>query len=382
MHEIEITRRFQQRALEDSRILSFIGAGAYHHHIPPPVSLQSNPFAVIAGRGTAASRVSELVQSLSGLNAMSATHIAGGDLISAMVKGIEIIQKTLKRGRTNRILVASTVNPFYRKAIKTRLKHQGVDLDIVRYNEDTGAVGLDHLSKIDKNSADALIVQYPNFFGVVENVDEISNWAFNQGIPLMAIVNPLALGALKASGKWGKRGAEMAIYDLQTLGLPTCLSGSIATFISIKQRLINKFSPADKSALAILKGQHVDNWMLARANAYLNYQGDIGLTRIAQQCARNLLQLESSLLEIPLLSARFSGNKFHESVIEFDRVNLAAVVSLCAREGLQIGYPLESEYPELGRCLLLNATEAHLPDDIGAMVGKLSKNIELQSRTV
>jgi len=213
---------------------------------------------------------------------------------------------------------------------------------------------------------------------VVEDVDEISNWAFSQGIPLMAIVNPLALGAVKAAGKWGKRGAEMAIYDLQTLGLPTCLSGSIAAFISMKQRLINKITPADKSALVALEKQQADNWMITRANAYLNYQAESGLTRVAQQCARNLLQIEDSLLENPLLSVRFSGNRFHESVFEFDRVNLPAVLSLCAGDGLQIGYPLESEYPELCRCLLLNATEVHLPEDIGAMVAKLNKNIELQ----
>ena len=380
MHEVEITRRFQQRAFKDSGSLSFIGAGAYHHYIPTPVSLQSNPFTVIPQIETGLPKKGELAQSLSYLNGMSSTHFAGSDLISAMVKGIEIVQKTLNRGQTNRILIASTVNPFYRKAIKTRLIQRGIDLDTVLYDQNTGAVGLDQLAKNDRKSADVLIVQYPNFFGMIEEVDEISNWAFSRGIPLMAIVNPLALGALKGPGKWGNRGAEMAIYDLQTLGLPTVLSGSVAAFISVKQRLINRFTVADKSALAALEVHPVDNWMLARAEAYLKYMGDIGVTRVANQCASNLLQLQLSLLDNPLLSVRFSGNRFHESVIEFDQVDLSSVLSLSARDGLQIGYPLESEYPELGRCVLLNATECHLPDDIKAMVGKLSKVIEVQTR--
>lgn len=380
MHEVEITRRFQRRALKDSRLLSFVGAGAYHHHIPAPVSLKSNPFTTSVVGENASRLAGGLAQQLSNLTAMSATHCAGSDLITATAKGIEIIQNALKRRKTNRILIASTVNPYYRKAIGTRLKHQGVDPDIVHYDEDAGTVGLDQLSRIDRKSADVLIIQYPNFFGEVEAVDEISDWAFSQDIPLIAIVNPLALGVLKAPGSWGKRGAEMAVYDIQTLGLPASLSGSVAGFVSIKQRQVNKLTADIKSTLSALEMQQVDNWMLARAETYLNYQGDIGLSRIAQQCARNLKQLENSLLENPLLSARFAGERFHECVIEFDQVNLPAVLSLCARQGFQIGHPLESEYPELGRCVLLNATEAHLAADIEAMVGELGKVFEVQSR--
>ena len=380
MYEVEITRRFQHRALKDGRLLSFVGAGAYHHHIPVPVSLQSNPFTTSTVGENASRQAGGLAQQLSNLTAMSATRCAGGDLITATAKGIEIIQNALKRRKTNRILIASTVNPYYRKAIGTRLKHQGLDLAIVHYDEDAGTVGVDQLSRIDRKSADVLIIQYPNFFGVIEAADEISDWAFSQDIPLITVINPLALGVLKAPGSWGKRGAEMAVYDIQTLGLPASLSGSVAGFVSIKRRLANKLTDDIESTLSALEMQQLDNWMLARAETFLNYQGDIGLSRIAQQCARNLKQLENRLLENPLLSARFAGKRFHECVIEFDQVNLPAVSSLCAQHGFQIGHPLESEYHELGRCVLFNATEAHLDADIEAMVGELSKVIELQSR--
>ena len=110
------------------------------------------------------------------------------------------------------------------------------------------------------------------------------------------------------------------------------------------------------------------------------YLGSIGLGQVAQCCQRNLQSLESSLLENPLLSMQFVGTRFHECVIRFDRVDLPAVLSLCARHGFQIGYSLETEYPELGQCVLFNATEAHLPEDIDAMVAKLSKVVEIQTR--
>ena len=382
MHEIEITRRFQQRALKDSRVLSFVGAGAYHHHIPSPVSRASNPFTGIAQKEilTGSQHSSSLAESLSGLNAMEATHCAGGDLISAVVKGIGIIRNSLTNGQSIRIIIASTVNPFYRKAIRTWFKHAGIDPAIVHYDETAGAVGLGQLKSYDKKTIDILIIQYPNFFGVVEAIDKISNWAHTRGIPLIAIVNPLALGALKPPGSWGKHGADMAIYDLQTLGLPVCLSGSVPGFISINQRLIEKLTAADKSSLNALETQNAENWMLARADAYLSYLGSIGLSQVAQQCQRNLQSLETSLLENPLLRLQFAGARFHECVIKFDEVDLPAVLSLCARHGFQIGYPLETEYPELGQCVLFNATEAHLPEDIDAMIGKLSKVVEIQSR--
>jgi glycine dehydrogenase subunit 1 len=382
MHEVEITRRFQQRALNDSRVLSFVGAGAYHHHIPSPVSLASNPFTSIVGEEilTGAQQSSSLAESLSGLNAMEATHCAGSDLIAAAVQGIGIIQNSLANSQSIRIIIASTVNPFYRKAIRTWFKHAGIDPAIVHYDQTKGAVGLAQLKNYDTKTADVLIIQYPNFFGVTEEVDKISDWAYAQGIPLIAIVNPLALGTLKPPGSWGKHGADMAIYDLQTLGLPVYLSGSVPGFLSINQGLIDKLTPATKSSLDTLDAQQADNWMLARANAYLTYLGSIGLGQIALHCQHNLQSLESSLLENPSLSVQFVSPRFHECVIKFDRIDLPAVLSLCARHGFQIGYSLETEYPELGQCVLFNATEVHIPEDIDAMVAKLSKVVEIQSK--
>ncbi len=382
MHEVEITRRFQQRALKDSRVLSFVGAGAYHHHIPLPVSLASNPFTGLAGEEilTGTQPSSSLTESLSGLNAMEATYCAGSDLIAAAVQGIGIIQNSLENRQSIRIVIASTVNPFYRKAIRTWFKQAGIDPTIVHYDEATGTVGLDQLKSNDNKTADVLVIQYPNFFGVIEAVDKISDWAYSQGIILIAIVNPLALATLKPPGSWGKHGADMAIYDLQTLGLPVFLSGSVPGFFSINQRLIDKLTPTVKSSLKTLDAQQAENWMLARAKAYLTYLGSIGLGQVAQYCQRNLQSLESSLLENPLLSVQFVGARFHECVIKFDQVDLPAVLSLCARHGFQIGFSLETEYPELGQCVLLNATEAHLPADIDAMVAKLNKVVEIQSK--
>ena len=382
MHEVEITRRFQQRALKDSRVLSFVGAGAYHHHIPLPVSLASNPFTGLAGEEvlTGSQPSSSLTESLSGLNAMEATYCAGSDLIAAAVQGIGIIQNSLENRQSIRIVIASTVNPFYRKAIRTWFKQAGIDPTIVHYDEATGTVGLDQLKSNDNKTADVLVIQYPNFFGVIEAVDKISDWAYSQGIILIAIVNPLALATLKPPGSWGKHGADMAIYDLQTLGLPVFLSGSVPGFFSINQRLIDKLTPTVKSSLKTLDAQQAENWMLARAKAYLTYLGSIGLGQVAQYCQRNLQSLESSLLENPLLSVQFVGARFHECVIKFDQVDLPAVLSLCARHGFQIGYSLETEYPELGQCVLLNVTEVHLPADIDAMVAKLNKVVEIQSK--
>ena len=382
MHEVEITRRFQQRALQDGRILSFVGAGAYHHHIPSPVSLASNPFTGLAGEEilTGSQPSSSLTESLSGLNAMEATYCAGSDLIAATVQGIGIIQNSLENCQSIRIVIASTVNPFYRKAIRTWFKQAGIDPTIVHYDEATGTVGLAQLKSNDNKTADVLVIQYPNFFGAIEAVDKISDWAHSQGIILIAIVNPLALATLKPPGSWGKHGADMAIYDLQTLGLPVFLSGSVPGFFSMNQRLIDKLTPTVKSSLKTLDTQQADNWMLARAEAYLTYLGSIGLGQVAQHCQHNLQSLESSLLENPLLSVQFVGARFHECVIKFDQVDLPAVLSLCARHGFQIGYSLETEYPELGQCVLLNATEVHLPADIDAMVAKLNKVVEIQSK--
>lgn len=377
MREIEVTRRFQQRAQKDSRTLSFVGAGAYRHYIPAPVSIRGDCLA-IAAEQEKLSTSRELADSLSRLNAMDASYCAGGDLISALVQAIGIVQKTPRRRPTGRILIASTVNPFYRKAIITWLKQRGIDPTIVPYNEDEGAVGPDQLIDYDKKSADIIIVQYPNFFGVIEAIDDISDWAYKQGISLFAIVNPLSLGAQTPPGRWGRHGADIAIYDLQTLGLPVFSAGSAPGFISLKRRMNNRLKTAVKPLAETFETRPSNSWMLARAEAYLNYLGANGLARIARQCAQNLASLESRLLEIPLLSSQFSGVRFHECVIKFNRVDLPTVLSICERHGFQIGYPLAAEYPELGECILVNATEVHLPEDIDAVLARLSEVVEAQ----
>ena len=382
MQEIEVTRRFQQKALEGARVLSFVGAGAYRHYIPAPVSLRSNFFTPgEESEKSSRSQVSNsLIESLSDLNGMDASYFAGSDLIAALVKACVIGLKFPRKNRANRILIASTVNPFYRKAIRTWLKPRGIDPDLVHYDDSIGAVGLDQLKNENKKTADVLVIQYPNFFGVLEPIDEIAVWARKQGITLISIVNPLALGALKPPGRWGKQGADIAVYDLQTLGLPVCFAGAVPGFISIKKRLIEKFEVAAKSLDNTRNLQPATEWMHARAEAYLSFVGNNGIARIAQQCALNLVNLESRLLEIPQLSVRFSGDRFHESVVKFDQLDLSAVLSLCTGHGIQIGYPLEQEYPELGQCVMFNATENHLPEDINAVVGKLKKAVEIQSK--
>jgi len=101
MHEIEVSRCFQQRALKDSRILSFVGAGAYHHHIPIPVGLASNPSTVTTPTRnlTGSWQPGGLAERLSELSAMDATHYAGSDLIASIVQGIKVVRSTLKKTR-------------------------------------------------------------------------------------------------------------------------------------------------------------------------------------------------------------------------------------------------------------------------------------------
>jgi glycine dehydrogenase subunit 1 len=114
--------------------------------------------------------------------------------------------------------------------------------------------------------------------------------------------------------------------------------------------------------------------------AYLERLGEQGLRSVARQCHDNLGYALNGLLQIPQCRSKFDGARFHEVVVEFDGVDLDAVLSLCARHGIQPGFALARDYAELDSCLLVHVSETHLRADIDTMLARLTKVIEVQAQ--
>src|SRR5262249_3300798 len=139
-----------------------------------------------------------------------------------------------KKGRAS-ILLPRSIHPTYRKTVKTIVNQQEIKLIEVPYHKVTGRVDVDALHKLMQEEVVALVIPQPNFFGVLEDVDVLTNLAKEKNILSIAVVNPMAMALLKPPGKWGDEGVDIACGEGQPLGIPLASGGPYYGFLTCKK---------------------------------------------------------------------------------------------------------------------------------------------------
>ena len=85
-----------------------------------------------------------------------------------------------------------------------------------------------------------MVIPYPNFFGGLEHIDALTNWAHDQGMLVIAVVNPLALALLRAPGDWGEEGADITVGEAQPFGIPVCSGGPYLGYMCCRKSLVRQ----------------------------------------------------------------------------------------------------------------------------------------------
>jgi len=138
----------------------------------------------------------------------------------------------------------TSVNPVYRKTSHTIVKGQQIELVEVPYDKTTGTVSLDQIKQAQQQQGGditAVVLQQPNFFGCLEDVDAITDWAQENKILLIAVINPLTAAVLNPPGNWGTgSGADIACGDGQPLGAPMSAGGPYYGLLCCKQALVRQ----------------------------------------------------------------------------------------------------------------------------------------------
>jgi glycine dehydrogenase subunit 1 len=223
--EMEISQLMHQRAT--STATCFAGAGAYEHHIPAAVweittrgefYSAYTPYQAEASQGTL-QLLYEFQSMMVNLTAMEAANASLYDGASGLAEAI-LMAVRLKRGKAKQILMPTTVHPLYRQVVNTIVKNQGISMIEIPYDSNTGTINLDSLSQINTSDVAALVIPQPNFFGGLEAVDELTDWAHAQDLYVIAVVNPLVAATLSPPGEWGSKGADIACGEGQVLGVP------------------------------------------------------------------------------------------------------------------------------------------------------------------
>ncbi len=395
MNEMQVTRLMQERARQDRPMLNFMGAGAYEHHIPAAVWQIATrgefysaytPYQAEASQGTLQLlyEYQSMMASLTGLDATNASLYDGA---SALAEAVLMAVRLHKSAR--RVLIPAGVNPAYRRVVASIVCNQRIELVEVPYGATDGRVSIETLESLGKSDFAALVVAQPNFFGVLERVDALADWARARGSLTIACVNPTALALLKSPGEWGGHGAEIAVGEGQPLGLPLANGGPYFGFMACKQALVRQMPGRIVGGTVDVEGrrgytltlqareQHIrrskatsnictnQGLAVTAATIYLAMLGAQGLKNVAAQSHANTWLLLEKVSRIPGVQRVFSAPIFHEAVIRLPRPADRVLASMRSR-GILGGHDVSRDYPELGAALLVCATETKTEADIDA----------------
>ncbi|HJT51675.1 MAG TPA: aminomethyl-transferring glycine dehydrogenase subunit GcvPA [Nitrosospira sp.] len=405
LSEMEISRLMLERAETDGRYLNFIGAGAYEHHIPAAVwqittrgefYSSYTPYQAEASQGTL-QLLYEYQSIMSSLTGMDVSNASMYDGASALAEAVLMAVRSHKTSR--RILVPKTVHPVYRSVVRAIVKNQGIEVLEVPYCRESGQTLAETLNEHGREEFAALVIPQPNFFGVLEDVDALTDWAHSKNALAVGVVNPTALAILTPPGEWGKKGADIAVGEGQPLGIPLSSGGPYFGFMACKQalvrqmpgRIIGRTTDQDGNGGFVLtlqaREQHIrrskatsnictnQGLMVTAATIYMALTGPEGLRRIAGNCHANTLALLEKLESLKGVKRIFRGPLFHETAISLPHPAKRVLQALEARKILG-GLDLEAYYPELGPAILICATETKTREDMDTYIRHLQEVLE------
>lgn len=410
--EMEVASLMQSRARTDGEPLCFIGAGAYDHHIPAAVwelttrgefYTAYTPYQAEASQGTL-QLLYEFQSMMTGLTAMDVSNASLYDGASALAEAVLMAVRGNRKSKSKRILLPANLHPHYRRVARSIVRNQKIELVEVAYDKSTGQVDMADLEKHAGEDYAALVIPQPNFFGVLEQTDLLTDWAHQNGMLAIAVVNPLAMSLLKPAGEWGEQGADICCGEGQPLGAPLASGGPYFGFLCctdklVRQmpgRIIGKTVDMDgKPGYALTlqaREQHIrrskatsnictnQGLMVTAATIHMAIMGAEGLQRVAATSHANTQKLSQALFSLPGVEPLFSGAVFHEQVMKLP-IETATALGMLASDNVLGGFNLQDDYPELGDAVLVCATELRSDDDIENYRGKLEQVIQSQAQT-
>lgn len=406
LNEMELTRLMRARAEEDSGMQCFIGAGAYQHHIPAAVWEVTSrgefltaytPYQAEASQGTL-QLLYEYQTMMASLMALDVSNASLYEGASALAEAILMAVRSNKKSKSPCILMPATVHPFYRQVVQAIVSQQEIEVVDIPFDEKSGRVSQAALEKFSGSDVTALVIPQPNFFGVLEDGDALTDWVHQQNGLAIAVVNPLAMALLKAPGQWGKNGADIAAGEGQPLGVPLASGGPYYGFLCCKKefarqlpgRIVGRTVDAEGKQGFVLtmqaREQHIrrakatsnictnQGLLVTASTIYMSLLGPNGLRQVALASHHNLNVLQEKLAAVANVEIVFASPMFHEVVLRLP-VSVDVVLHELAKQNIQGGLSLRTMYPELGECLLVCVTETKTLEDIEKFVVSLASTM-------
>ena len=341
MSELEASRAVSAMAAENRTYATVLrGAGAYDHYIPSIVKYipakeefltAYTPYQAEMSQGMLQG-IFEWQTVICNLTGMDAANASVYDGATAAAESLLMLRDSKRK---NKILYSAGLHPDVIGTVKTYGHCHGLELVEIGLNEN-GITDIDCLKANLEGSAGFIAAQ-PNYFGCIENMDEISTLVHGAKALLVSYVNPISLGAVKRPADYG---ADIAVGDAQPLGIPMCFGGPYAGFMAaggklirnLPGRIVGETVDADGNRVFVLtlqaREQHIrrekassnicSNQMLCAimATMYACTMGPCGMKEVAEANIAKAHYLAQKLTELPGFKLRFNTPFFNEFVID------------------------------------------------------------------
>lgn len=341
MSELEASRAVSAMAAENRTYATVLrGAGAYDHYIPSIVKYipakeefltAYTPYQAEMSQGMLQG-IFEWQTVICNLTGMDAANASVYDGATAAAESLLMLRDSKRK---NKILYSAGLHPDVIGTVKTYGHCHGLELVEIGLNEN-GITDIDCLKANLEGSAGFIAAQ-PNYFGCIENMDEISALVHGAKALLVSYVNPISLGAVKRPADYG---ADIAVGDAQPLGIPMCFGGPYAGFMAaggklirnLPGRIVGETVDADGNRVFVLtlqaREQHIrrekassnicSNQMLCAimATMYACTMGPCGMKEVAEANIAKAHYLAQKLTELPGFKLRFNTPFFNEFVID------------------------------------------------------------------
>lgn len=394
-----------QQNFDATRNICFLGAGIYDHIIPSAVKhitsrqefyTSYTPYQPEISQGVlqAIFEYQTMISELTGMDAANASLYDGA---VAMYEAVILACRYTNR---DEVIVARSVNPEYRKVLYSGLKYSGITIkEIEFYNQDcsdsskTGQISSEPLANAVNENTAAIVIQSPNFFGIVEDLKAISEEAKKVGALTIAVCDPISLSVLESPGALG---ADIVVGEAQPLGNSMNFGGPLLGYFAVKSPLIRRMPGRIVGETVDTQGrrgfvltlqareQHIrrekatsnvcTNQALCAlaASVYLSIMGKEGLKEVANQSINKSYYAYKSLIDTGYASQVFGAPFFREFVIKPD-VSPQKLNEELINNRILGGYDLTVEYPELEGCWLVAVTEKRTKEEIDLLAQEVKE---------
>ncbi len=390
--EMELAAHMAQLAGRNQamdRWVCFLGAGSYDHFVPAVVDY-------IAGRGEFYTsytpyqpEVSQgnlqtffeyqtMITQLTGMDVSNASLYDGGSAAAEAV-----LMSFTATGRSQRVVVSQGVHPEYRRILHTYLEN--LETEIVELACPDGTTNPEEAAQVLREPSACLLVQQPNFFGSLEEMEQLAQVAHEHGSLLVVVVDPISLGLLKRPGQYG---ADIVVAEGQSLGSPMSFGGPYLGVMACREEFLRRLPGRIAGQTVDRRGrrcwvltlqtreQHIrrekatsnictNQGLLAiRAAVYLSLLGPQGLREQAELCLQKAHYAARRITEHDRFRVRFDRPFFKEFVVQDRQGRVAQVLDYAWQQGIAAGVPLGRWFPELEDCFLVAVTEKRTREQI------------------